>query len=197
MSEETKPPSGRGWIAGAGVAALAVVLGVGGLVAFQTPQGPTDGVDPVPVPPRPTVDPAAPRPAALAVANGRARVSLPPPEDHELPEPPEDPTPPPITPEVKREMNVFVDDLLRAASEGCVLPWLEEFEEPTQAELVFDAVMYDGQMYDFGMRSLDHDLPERVQRCVADEVWALPSPTIDLTGEVRLQRSATYRSPEG
>lgn len=188
--EESKPSSNRTWIAGVGVAVIAVVAGVGSLLYFDEPT-----VDPIdnPVPPRPppTVEPAPPRPV---LAPGRSRVSMPPPDDRDRPIKPDNPTPAPVTPELRREMNYFVDDMMTAARDKCILPWMEEFDDGTTAEFVFDAVMYDGQMYDFGIRSLDHDLPESIQACIADEVWAQEAPTIELAGEVRLQRSATYRA---
>ncbi|MEN0063646.1 MAG: hypothetical protein AAGA48_15955 [Myxococcota bacterium] len=192
MSEEEKS-SGRGWIAGVAVAALAVIGGIVSMLVLDEQVGPAGGPTPEPVPPRPTVTPSPVKPT---IRPG-ARLSLPPPDDLSRPERPENPEIVPLTADMRREMNYFVNEIVKAARDECILPWMEGFAEPTTAEFVFDTVLYDGQMYDVGIRSLDHDLPEAVRSCIGDQAWSQQVPEVELNGEVRLQRSTTFQWPQG
>ncbi len=188
-SGEQEPSRGGRWIGGAVVVVLAVAGGAISTLLFQ------GGIDPVaetpdPVPPRPTVTPAPARPEAAPRAS--QRISLEPPPERERPVRPEVVEPTPLTPDMRREMNYFVDDILKASRDDCILPWLDQMEPGTEAEFVIDAVLYDGQMYDVGIRSLDHELPGSVRSCIGDKAWSRDAPELDLSGEIRLQRSASY-----
>lgn len=182
------PRSSRSWMVGTAVILVALVGGLISVIALDDPtsvSAPTDD----PLPPRPSVTPSPPRPSA-----GRAsaqRVSLAPPPERARPEMPDNPRQLTLTPEMRREMNYFVDDIVKDARDKCILPWLGGLADP-QAEIVFDAVLYEGQLYDVGIRSLDLDMPERVRSCIGDQAWSQEVPSLDLPGEVRLQRSATF-----
>lgn len=172
--------------AGVAAALLALLL-LGALVA-------TDGGAPVEVPaeaPRPAPRPIeAPRPAQV-------RIPLPPPRSVEPPRPPDErPAEARLTPDDRREMNFAVDAVIRAAREECLQPWLAGVDAaPPESEFVFDAVLFDGQLADVGLRSLDLPLPQDVVDCVADRAWYADWPSWELGGELRLQRSFGVRPP--
>ena len=96
-------------------------------------------------------------------------------------------------------MNYAVDDVLKLAREDCLVPWLSEMQssegELEPAEIVMDVVLYDGQMADITFRSLTYDVPRDVVDCVAERAWSAEWPSWDLSGELRLQRSASVRPP--
>lgn len=188
-AEEEKTSSGRGWMVGVGVVVLAVVGGVGSMIAFD--EGALEpAIDPAPTMPRPTVTPS---PVAPTVRPSGARVSLPPPPDVQRPERPENARVNTMTPGMRQEMNYFVDGIIKAARDECILPWMDDMAPATTAEFVFDTVLYDGQMYDVGIKSLDHDLPDDVRGCIGDKAWGQELPELDLEGEIRLQRASTFR----
>lgn len=94
-------------------------------------------------------------------------------------------------------MNYAVDGVLREAKAQCLAPWLaRQPEPPPSAEFVFDALLFDGQLADIGMRSLTLDVPAEVVSCVADMAWYTDWPTWDLRGELRLQRSFDVVTPQ-
>jgi len=178
----------RRLIAGLGViAVLAIVAAV--LLPMRRPDAapPPEHVER----PKPAT-PAPARPAPIAV-----RVALPPPSDVEPPRLPEQRPPDvAITPEDRRAMNYAVDGVLREAESQCLEPWLAKLpERPSSAEFVFDALLFDGQLADIGMRSLTVDVPADVVSCVADMAWYADWPTWDLRGEIRLQRSFDVAAP--
>lgn len=193
MSDEASS-GGRRWIGGV----VVVVLAMAG--AAVTTILVDEGLDPVvedpdPPPPRPTVTPAQPRPRPDVVdTRTTQRISLQPPEGHELPNRPDTIELNPLTPDMRREMNYFVDDILKASRNACIMPWLEEIGPGTRSEFVFDAVLVDGEMYDIGVRSLDRELPGEVSGCISDQAWSQEMPKFDFPGEVRLQRSISYQS---
>ncbi len=144
-----------------------------------------------PAPPAPAVAP----PAAPTASPQATRVPLPRPPDHEGPEVPRERLPTvEITAEERQSMNYAIDDVLAEARDDCLLPWIDDLEAPTRAEFVFDVVLYDGEIYDIGLRSLDLPLPASVSDCVAEVSWGASWPTWDLQGELRLQRSVAYRN---
>jgi hypothetical protein len=73
-----------------------------------------------------------------------------------------------------------------AAREGCVRPFAQE-EGLGKVEIVLDAVLWDGEVVDFGLRGLQ-DVPDHVLDCIADAAWNTPFPVHDKAGELRLQR---------
>jgi hypothetical protein len=174
-------------IGGIGALVVAILL-LGLLIAQDT------GPDLGDVPPAPEVQ-VEPRPDPGPVASKAVRHALKPPADIEPPEPPDErPAEAAVTPDDRRAMNYAVDHVLRAARDECIVPWLDTIPEPTNAEFVFDAVLYDGQLYDVGLRSLSLDMPGEVVDCVADRAWYADWPTWDLGGELRLQRQVEYRN---
>ena len=93
-------------------------------------------------------------------------------------------------------MNYAVDAVLQEAKVSCLEPWLKNNPEaPPSSEFVFDALLFDGQLADIGMRSLSLDVPAEVVGCVADAAWYNDWPTWDLDGELRLQRSFDLPKP--
>lgn len=171
----------RDWrvVAGVAVAGLfAAVL----LFALTT--------SPDPGPPAPKVRPA--RPAAPVPVPGAPSVrrSVPPPTGVEAPEPPDErPEPAKVTPDLRREMNFAMDAVLRAARQDCLQPWLDVDPSGPPVEVVFDAVLFDGKLVDFGLRSLGPAVPDEVVACVADAVWYGDWPDWEIRGELRLQRA--------
>ncbi|MEM6927741.1 MAG: hypothetical protein AAF602_12480, partial [Myxococcota bacterium] len=158
MSDDEESSGRGGWIAGLGVVALAAVGGAVAMYLFG--EGTPDVIEKPARPPRPTVKPA--RPGVGAIVPTR-RVSLAPPADRERPVRPDEAEPTNLTPGMRQEMNYFVDDILDAAHDTCIRPWMRELPPSVTAEFVFDAVLYDGQMYDIGVRSLDHEMPDDLQ----------------------------------
>lgn len=170
-------------LGGVGVALLAALLWV--LIAQDTD-----------VPEAETVAVATPekRPADAPVQMA-TRAKVPRPEGIDEPEWPEErPPPTTITPDDKRKMNYAVDDVLRDAREECILPWIDDLPDPLEAEFVFDAVLWDGQLYEAGIRSLNAEIPQDVLTCIGDKVWIREWPTWELNGELRLQRAISYRN---
>ncbi len=177
-------------VAGAAVVAVVLLLG---LIAQDTEIDPSE-VD------VPEVE-AEPAPAEVDVVEVPA-----PPEPSrggplqrpdDVPEgdfPEEAPPPADITPDVKRDMNYAVDDIVRAARDECIVPWIDEIPDPTEAEFVFDAVLWNGVLYDASIRSLNVDIPPTVMDCIRDRVWYQDFPEFALPGEVRLQRNVSYRN---
>jgi hypothetical protein len=159
---------------------VAALLGLALIVALAPDTGPD-----VPEP--------APRAAPRPVAPDSARVRIRPPKGVEAPEPPDErPEPAKVTPDLRREMNYAMDGVIRTARRECVDAWVAD---AGGAELVFDAVLYDGRLVDFGLRSLGEPLPDDVVACVADAVWYGDWPEWDLPGEMRLQRSVELEPP--
>ncbi|HHO53819.1 MAG TPA: hypothetical protein ENK18_23840 [Deltaproteobacteria bacterium] len=168
----------------AAIGSLVAVLLLGALIAQDTTPDPPIAPPPV----ASSVAPSAPAPRAT-------RVQLPRPADVQLPEPPrEPPAPAELTPDDRRRMNYAMNDVLIEAREACILPWIDGLEEPLKAEFVLDAVLYDGHLYDVGIRSLDLEMPTSVRDCIADKAWYGDWPSWDLQGELRLQRSVAYRN---
>lgn len=173
----------------AGLGAIAVLAIVAAVWLFGRPDPPQS--DPAPVRPQ-AVRPAPAQPAPKAV-----RVALPPPADVEPPRMPDERPPDvAITADDRRSMNYAVDGVLQEAKTQCLAPWLARLPEPPpSAEFVFDALLFDGQLADIGMRSLTVDVPADVVSCVADKAWYTDWPTWDLRGELRLQRSFDVVTP--
>jgi hypothetical protein len=102
----------------------------------------------------------------------------------------------PLSPDDRRTMNYAVDGVLKEAKTQCLAPWLDKMPDaPPSAEFVFDALLFDGQLADIGMRSLTLDVPADVVSCVADLAWTTDWPTWELRGELRLQRSFDVITP--
>lgn len=173
---------------GLGLAALAFLLLA--LLIAQDTGGELEAADPVVV--------AVPEPREapeVAAAPRYARVPVPAPDGVERPEPP--PVRPPsadVTPDEYRAMNYAMDDVIRNARQACIEPWLDETMSALEAEFVFDAVLYDGRMYDFGLRSLSSDVPAPVMDCMRDQAWYGDWPDFDIRGELTLQRSITAKN---
>ncbi len=164
------------------LSALVVLLIVGALVfgwLFLT--APTDPVVVrAPEPPRAKVR-ARPSPSP-------GRVSLPRPA---APEPAG--TRPRLDPNTKYSLNDHVDQVVRAAREECLLPYVNGVPDPHELEFVLDVVLVEGDATDFGVRVPGGEaLPTEVVACMADAVWAVDWPHFDGTGpETRLQRDFT------
>lgn len=140
------------------------------------------------------VERPAPR-APDAPVQMATRAKVPRPAGIDEPEWPEERPPPSmITADDKRKMNYAVDDVLRDAREECILPWIDALPDPLEAEFVFDAVLWDGQLYEAGIRSLNAEIPQDVLTCIGDKVWIREWPTWQLEGELRLQRQISYRN---
>jgi hypothetical protein len=171
----------------AGLSAVALLAVLAAAVLSRDPDSPGP-----PTPPPSPAPVAPPSPAPIAV-----RVALPPPADVDPPAVPEErPADVPITPDDRRAMNYAVDDVLKEAEAQCLEPWLARLpERPGRAEFVFDALLFDGQLADIGMRSLTVDVPADVVSCVADAAWYADWPSWDLRGELRLQRSFDVVAP--
>ena len=174
----------------AGLILVALIAIVAALVLMRRP-------DPPPEEP-PVARPSPVRPAPAVPAPKAVRVALPPPADVEPPRlPNERPPEVALTPEDRRSMNYAVDGVLREAKSQCLEPWLAKLpERPATTEFVFDALLFDGQLADIGMRSLTLDVPADVVSCVADTAWYADWPTWDLRGEIRLQRAFDVVAPQ-
>lgn len=173
----------------AGGLALVLIAGLLWLLIAQDTEVDAPAPEPVAAEPAP---PPAPANAPLRVAE-RAKLA----RSAGVPEPewPEErPEPSVITPDDKKKMNYAVDDVLRDARDECIVPWIDEIAEPVEAEFVFDAVLWDGQVYEAGIRSLNLEIPQPVLTCIGDKVWIREWPTWELNGELRLQRQITYRN---
>jgi hypothetical protein len=70
------------------------------------------------------------------------------------------------------------------AKRECVRPWVEAMGEPV--EIVLDAVLHDGVVVDFRLRTLT-EIPDDVLDCVRDQVWAVEWPMADSAGELSFQ----------
>lgn len=170
-------------------ASLVAVFLLGALIAQDTtPEAPAE--HPAAPAARAPARSASAEPAPVAV-----RVPLRRPAGVQLPEPPEEaPEPAYLSPDDRRLMNHAMNDVLSEARDACILPWLDEQQEPLKAQFVLDAVLYDGQLYDVGIRSLDLEMPGAVSDCIADKAWYGDWPSWDLSGELRLQRSVAYKN---
>ena len=174
-------------VVGGGIFAVLAVLLLGALIAQDTSPGEVEVPEPAPVEVA-EPDPEAPIPRG---DNG----STPPPDElHHADFPEERPPPAVVTPDDKRKMNFAVDEAMTAAREDCILPWIDEIAEPTEAEFVMDVVLWNGRIYDYSIRSLTLDLPRDVLGCIGDKVWYQEWPTWELPGELRLQRQVKYRN---
>jgi len=167
------------------------VLVLAGLGLFWLATAPPS----VPDPPVPTPQPAVPVPSPRAppvvpppAPGPMARRTLPAPTDR-----PVRPPPPPNAPRAKlsteqwRDYNESVHEMVTRAREACLRPYVRD-AGLGRIEVVVDAVLWEGEVVDFGIRGLQ-DVPDHVIDCVADEAWATPFPRHELAGEVRLQRS--------
>lgn len=124
-------------------------------------------------------------------------VAVPPPRPQPTPEPrtyhltrDASPPPPPLPPSDPMELQ-DIHSFQRAgvqaaghAKRECVRPWVEAMGEPV--EIVMDAVLHDGVVVDFRLRTLT-EIPEEVLDCVRDQVWAIEWPTADASGEMSFQ----------
>jgi hypothetical protein len=174
-------------LVGLGMAAAVVaVLLLGLLIAQDTGSQVAEAPAPAPVAPAP----APPPPVGTAPAPRFARVAVTAPPDVAPTEPlPERPVAADVGPEQYREMNYAMDDVINDAREECIRPWLDRTPEARKAEFVFDAVLYDGRMYDFGLRSLSTEVPGEVMSCIRDQAWYGEWPDFELKGQLTLQRS--------
>lgn len=162
--------------------AAALVLGGLGWLALTDPGPPPDR----PRPPRE----ARPRPPDRRTppTSPGARAALPRPA-----------TPPGprrrLDPNTKYALNDAVDVVVRGGRDACLAPWVAQLPEPRETEFVLDVVAVDGEVTDFGFRSLGPDeVPTDVLQCLADVVWGEDWGRFDgLTGETRLQRDFTVR----
>ena len=72
------------------------------------------------------------------------------------------------------------------AKRECLRPWAEQ--TGAEVEVVMDAVVHDGVVVDFRLRSLT-ELPDDVLDCVRDQVWAVEWPMADVSGEMTFQET--------
>ena len=149
----------------------------------------SDVSTPSAVAPEPTPKPGrkAPPPAS-APAGPRGRVSLPRPaaKGHRTAV---------LDGNGKYALNASVDEVVRAARDACLAPWVPTLPAPHEVEFVLDVVTLDGSVTDFGFRApAGEELPPDVVQCVADAVWGVDWPPFDgLSGETRLQRTFTVQ----
>jgi len=173
-------------IVGIATAAL-LVLAVIGLVAVLW-LVPDDAVEqPVVEAPRPK----APRPTGTVaprdpVAGPMGRRSLPAPDRSDRTPPPAGTPTAHLSTEEWRDYNVAMHDVATNARERCVRPFAQENDLGT-VEIVLDAVLWDGEVVDFGLRGLQQ-VPDHVLDCVAEVAWNTRFPVHDKPGELRLQR---------
>ncbi len=157
------------------LAALLILLSVVGASPSSEPEEPAP---PPPLPARGSTLPDAP-------SGPMARVAVPRPSDAApLKEPPVGRTE--LNTEQWRDYNLAVDDVTRAAREACLRPWAQA-EDIGRVEVIVDAILWDGEVVDFGIRGLG-DIPDDVLACVAEIAWSTPFPSHELVGEIRLQR---------
>ncbi len=175
-------------LVGVGIAALAL-LGLGLLIAQD------DGAAPD-RPPPPKVERPRPTPSTVpAPAPQFTRVQVPAPAGVDRPDfPAVRPEPADLAPDEYRAMNYAMDDVINGAREVCIRPWIDATDEPLTAEFVFDAVLYDGRMFDFGLRSLSAEVPGDVMDCMRDQAWFSEWPDFDLRGQLMLQRKVEVQN---
>jgi hypothetical protein len=174
---------------GIGAAVFAIVLL--GLLIAQDTGGEVDELDP----PAPVVV-AEPRPAQeVRPAPQYTRVAVTAPEGLAPTEPmPKRPAPADVGPDEYRAMNYAMDDVIGGAREECIQPWLDRTPDALTSEFVFDAVLYDGRMVDFGLRSLSSEVPAEVMGCIRDQAWYSDWPDFDIEGQMTLQRSVEVQN---
>jgi len=164
-----------------------LVLAALGLLWASMRELPGDGTEPVPVPaPRP--ERRAPAVVPPAAADGpMGRRPLPAPVGHEPARRPDNATKANLSTEQWRDYNTAVHELVTRARKQCLRPYVRD-AGLGRIEVVIDAVLWDGEVVDFGIRGLQ-DVPDHVLDCVAEEAWGTQFPAHDIPGEVRLQRS--------
>jgi len=116
-----------------------------------------------------------------------ARRVLPPPEGHPVPERPEHAAKAELDTEQWRDYNVAVHEMVTRARAQCLRPFVRE-QQLGKVEVIIDAVLWDGEVVDFGIRGLE-EVPDHVIDCVAEEAWGTQFPAHQLAGEIRLQRA--------
>ncbi len=85
-----------------------------------------------------------------------------------------------------RDYNEAMHRVASDARDACVRPYAQE-RDLGKIEIVLDAVLWDGEVVDFGLRGLQ-DVPDHVLDCVAEIAWQTPFPIHPAPGELRLQR---------
>lgn len=161
---------------------LLALIGLGWALTRATPDEPSvEAPEPAPLRVRPA-------PKAVPEDGPMARRTLPAPAGVPRPEvaPPDGP-PADLSTEQWRDYNEAVHQLVLVARRECVRPWVHE-QGLGRIEIVLDAVLWDGEVVDFGIRGLQ-DVPDHVLDCVADHAWNASFPRYDIPGELRLQRA--------
>lgn len=173
---------GRIVLVAVGLVSLAVLVVMGLVIAgsSETPEPPA----PASAAPSARIEPVRAAPRAV-------RVPLPAPAGRAHPDVRERKDPVHLNGDLKFTMNTAVDDAIKPARHECLEPWVDSLTNPRETEFVFDAVIHDGELADIGLRSLSEAVPEDVVACVADKVWEADWPTMDVPGELRLQRTLT------
>ncbi|MCA9494220.1 MAG: hypothetical protein KC621_30040 [Myxococcales bacterium] len=180
---EAEARQGRIVLIGVGLVSLAVLALMGFVIVGS---GETEEVAESPAPSAPT-----PRTEPVRAAPRSVRVPLPAPSGRRHPDVRQRKEPVHLDGDLKLVMNTAVDDAIRPARVECLEPWVDGLPNPHETEFVFDAVIHDGELADIGLRSLSVPVPEEVVGCVADKVWEADWPTMNVPGELRLQRTLT------
>jgi hypothetical protein len=146
---------------------------------------PDDGAPEVPSEtPKPVgTVPAAPAPQG----NPMARQAIPAPRGEQRPKPPNNTTRANLSTEQWRDYNTAMHEVVTQAREVCIRPFAQQ-NNLGKVEIVMDAVLWEGQVVDFGLRGLQ-DTPDHVLDCIGEVAWNTQFPAHDVPGEVRLQRT--------
>lgn len=140
--------------------------------------------------PEPVFVAVPPAPPARALTAPPAPQPRPEPRTYHLPrrhEAPPQPRQPASEPMEKEDIHSFQRAGVAAAGHAkreCVRPWVEEMGEPV--EIVLDALLHDGVVVDFRLRTLT-EIPDEVLDCVRDQVWSVEWPMADGSGEMSFQ----------
>lgn len=157
------------WFAGdTGVDTPEVVPAVG---AVERPlPAPSPDADPPAAEPEP--EPATPEPVAQPEA------------------PPE-----PMTPDVKRDFNYAMHDVVKEARFRCFTGWIQEEGMDPAETLVLDAVFQGGAISDIAIRGVG-EVPDDVLECVREVAWEQEWPPYGGDGETRFQRTFPLLEPQ-
>lgn len=167
----------------AGLFLLALLI-IGGVVATND-----TAIDPPPVADaeEPARRPGGTVPVAAPAAGPMARRPIPSPTGAKAARPPSNSPAADLSTEEWRDYNSAMHDVVSKAREACIRPYAQE-QGLGKIEVIVDAVLWDGQVVDFGLRGLQ-EVPDHVLDCVGEIAWNSPFPSHDVPGEVRLQRN--------
>lgn len=103
--------------------------------------------------------------------------------------------PEPMTPDVKRDFNYAMHDVVKESRFRCFTGWVEEEGMDASSTLVLDAVFEGGDISDISIRGLS-DVPEDVLECVREVAWEQEWPPYAGGGETRFQRTFPLLEPQ-